>query len=421
MLLSCKGLLDGYLTDSETYALLQAGLDQVELAGKRVLVLIPDHTRSCPMPMLFRAVVDLVGSKAAKLDFLIALGTHQPMPEEKINEMLGLSEAERTSTYRNVGIYNHMWNEPGTFETFGTIPAGRIREISDGLMDQDVPVGLNKMILDYDQLVIMGPTFPHEVVGFSGGLKYLFPGIADWQIINFFHWLGAVITCPKIIGTGDTPVREVINEAAKFVPRPVLNIDLVVRDGRLAGCFVGQAKEAWSEAADLSEQLHIVYKDRAYKTVLGIAAEMYDDIWTAGKVMYKLETIVADGGELIIYAPHVSEISYTHGEHLDRIGYHVRDFFLKQMDKFQDVPAGVMAHSTHVRGLGTFEDGIEKPRVTVTLATGIERGRVENAALNYRDPNSMDIDAYRNREDEGILVVDHAGEILHRLKAAGDQ
>lgn len=283
-------------------------------------------------------------------------------------------------------------------------------------MHEDVPIGLNRMILDYDHLVILGPTYPHEVVGFSGGLKYLFPGISDWRFINFFHWLGAVITCIRIIGTAETPVRRLIDEAAKLVPKPITNIDLVVRDGRMAGCFIGDPQEAWSRAAELSDKLHIVTKDRPYQTVLGIAAEMYDDIWTAGKVMYKLEPVVADGGELIIYAPHVQEFSCTHKEHLDRIGYHTRDYFLKQMDKFQDVPGGVMAHSTHVRGLGTFENGIERPRVKVTLATGISKERCQRASLGYRDPTTINVDDYRNREGEGILLVDQAGEILHRLR-----
>lgn len=416
MLLACRGLTDGYLTDSETYALMKAGLDQVNLAGKKVLVLIPDSTRSCPLPMLFRHLVELVGPKAAKLDFLIALGTHQPMAEDKINQMLDLTEDERKGKYKKVGIFNHDWQTPGTFKILGTIPADDIHTISKGLMRQEVPVGINKMVLDYDQLMILGPTFPHEVVGFSGGLKYLFPGIADWQIINFFHWLGAVITTIKIIGTRDTPVRALLNKAVEFVPVPILNIDVVVRDGRLAGCFVGDAREAFEEAANLSDKLHIVYKDRPYKLVIGIAPEMYDDIWTAGKCMYKLEPIVADGGELVIYAPHVTEISYTHGKTLDKVGYHVRDYFAKQMDKFKDVPGGIMAHSTHVRGLGKFENGVEKPRITVTLATGISKQRTEMVKLNYREPNSIDIKSYRNREPEGILVVDHAGEILHRLR-----
>ena len=411
-----EGLTDGFLSDAQTGDILKAGLDPVEVDGRRVLVLLPDDTRSCPLPMLFRKVVDLLGPRAAKLDFLIALGTHQPMSDERINRLLGLGEEERTGRYASVGIFNHRWDREGTFHNLGVIPASRIAEITEGLMHEDVPIGLNRMILDYDHLVILGPTYPHEVVGFSGGLKYLFPGVSDWRFINFFHWLGAVITCIRIIGTAETPVRRLIDEAAKLVPKPITNIDLVVRDGRLAGCFIGDPKEAWSRAAELSDKLHIVYKDRPYKTVLGIAAKMYDDIWTAGKVMYKLEPVVADGGELIIYAPHVEEFSYTHKKHLDRIGYHTRDYFLKQMDKFQDVPGGVMAHSTHVRGLGTFEDGVERPRVQVTLATGISKERCEAASLGYRDPGTINLDDYRNREDEGILLVDHAGEILHRLR-----
>ena len=417
MLLAGKGNPDAILSESEAYELLKKGLEQADLDGKSLLVLMPDETRTCPLPMLFRHLADLLASRVAKLDFLIALGTHQPIPEDRINKLLGISAEERQGKYAQIGIFNHLWEEEGTFEPLGSIPAKRIEEITGGLMNQEVPIGVNRMILDYDQLAILGPTYPHEVVGFSGGLKYFFPGISDWKFINFFHWLGAVITCIEIIGTKNTPVRQVINEAAKLIPKPILNLDLVVREGELAGCYIGDPLETWDAAADLSDKLHIVYKDKPYKTVLGIAPEMYDDIWTAGKVMYKLEPVVADGGELIIYAPHVTEISYTHGKHLDKIGYHVRDYFLKQMDKFVDAPGGVMAHSTHVRGLGTFENGVEKPRVTVTLATGIPKERTENVALSYRDPVTINVDDYRGREAEGILVVDHAGEVLHRLKS----
>jgi nickel-dependent lactate racemase len=416
MILAGKGLTTGYLDEAETYQLLKQALDQVDLVGKRILVLIPDKTRSCPLPMLFRSMVDLLLYRVRKLDFLIALGTHQPMPREEIHKMLGICNGEKSSIFRQVNVFNHMWSEPGTFQMLGEIPASRIREITGGRMNQSVPIGVNRMIFDYDQLMILGPTFPHEVVGFSGGLKYFFPGISQWDFINFFHWFSAVITCIKIIGTKDTPVRALINEAAEMIRRPILNINLVVHHDQLAGCFVGDPKEAWSHAADLSEKLHIVYKDEPFRLVIGIAPEMYDDLWVAGKVMYKLEPVVADGGELIIYAPHVKEISYTHGKYLDQIGYHVRDYFLKQWDKFAHIPGGVLAHSTHVRGIGTYENGVEKPRITVTLATGIPRERVERVSLHYRDPATIDVDSFRNREHEGILVVDHAGETLYRLR-----
>jgi nickel-dependent lactate racemase len=142
---------------------------------------------------------------------------------------------------------------------------------------------------------------------------------------------------------------------------------------------------------------------------------MYDELWVAGKCMYKLEPVVADGGELIIYAPHMREISVTHGHNIEKIGYHVRDYFTKQWDRFRDFPWGVLAHSTHVRGTGTFENGIERPRVQVTVASQIPREVCERINLGYRDPASIDIESFANREHEGILLVRKAGEHLYRL------
>ena len=190
---------------------------------------------------------------------------------------------------------------------------------------------------------------------------------------------------------------------------------VVALENELKGIFVGDTLQAWERAADLSEQVHIIYKDKPYDTILGIAPQMYDDIWVAGKVMYKLEPILADGATLIIYAPHITEISYSHNEWLEKIGYHTRDYFLKRMDQFAGVPRGIMAHSTHVKGIGTFIDGVEKPRVNVVLATGISKQRCEKVNLDYMNPDDIDIVDYENREDEGVLVVGHAGEVLHRL------
>jgi nickel-dependent lactate racemase len=265
--------------------------------------------------------------------------------------------------------------------------------------------------------MILGPVFPHEVVGYSGGHKYIFPGIAAAGIINFFHWLGAVVTNPWINGNIDTPTRKVVETAAAMVTVPRKLFAVVAVGSQLKGLFIGEVADAWRQAAELSRQVHIVYTDRTYNTVLGLAPEMYDDIWTAGKVMYKLEPILADGATLIIYAPHITEVSYTHGKILDQIGYHTRDYFLKQWDRFKDFPRGVLAHSTHVKGIGTFKDGVEKPRVNVILATRIPKSRCDRINLGYMNPDTIRVADYQNRQAEGVLVVDHAGELLHRLKS----
>ncbi|MBP7688472.1 MAG: DUF2088 domain-containing protein, partial [Thermoflexales bacterium] len=310
---------------------------------------------------------------------------------------------------------NHAWQDPAVLVTIGTIPASEVEQISNGLLSQDVPVRLNKLILDYDELLICGPVFPHEVVGFSGGNKYFFPGIAGADIIDFTHWLGALITSYDIIGTADTPVRRVIDRAASFIPRARHALCSVITHEGVEGVFFGTPEAAWRQAADLSAQVHVRYVERPYRQVLSVMPTMYDEIWVGAKGMYKLEPVVADGGELIIYAPHIKEISVVHGAVIKQIGYHVRDYFVKQWDKYKHLPWGVLAHSTHLRGIGTYIDGVEHPRIQVTLATGISREECEQVNLGYRDPASIHPDEWAARNDPDLLVVPRAGEYLYRL------
>ncbi|MFH1718781.1 MAG: lactate racemase domain-containing protein [Planctomycetota bacterium] len=388
---------------------------QNDYTGKRVLVIIPDNTRSGPVGEMFKIIYEFLGPKAKALDCLVALGTHQPMSEKQICKRLSMTPDERKSKYAAVKFFNHEWEKPQMFTSVGKISADEIEQISGGLFREEVDVAINKIIFDYDEFFILGPVFPHEVVGFSGGHKYIFPGIAGDDIIHFFHWLGAVITNPLVNGNKWTATRKVVEKAASLITVPHKLFAIVALDNELKGIFIGDTLEAWEKAADLSEQVHITYTDRTYNTVLGIAPEMYDDIWVAGKVMYKLEPVIADGGTLIIYAPHITEISYTHGKVLDRIGYHTRDYFLKRMDQFEGVPRGIIAHSTHVKGIGTYIDGVEKPRVNVVLATGIGKRRCEKVNLDYMNPHDINIADYEDRQDEGVLLVHHAGEVLHRL------
>ncbi len=409
----------GYkLSDEEIEDIIDRGTPEEIYRDKKVLVLTPDSTRTAPLPTMIRKIKKIIGEKAKKLDFMIALGTHQPMKEEAIMKLFGLTPKDMETTFKDNRFFNHRWDLPDTLTSIGKLKESEIEEVTNGLFKEEVDIVINRHIYEYDLIVILGPVFPHEVVGYSGGNKYLFPGISGGEFVHFFHWLGAVITCWKTIGFKHTPVREVVNRATKFVTVPRHNISMVVSpDATLAGLFVGTPEESWSDSADLSSKIHVVYKKHPYNIVLGRAPEMYDEIWTAGKVMYKLEPIVADGGKLIIYGPHIKEISYTWGKYLERIGYHVRDYFLKQMDKFKDIPRGVLAHSTHVRGVGTFENGIERPRIDVILATSIPEEKCKSINLGYMDPSSINIEDYKNREEEGILFVDHAGEILHRLES----
>ncbi len=412
------GSPDEVLTDEIVQSLLAQALKSQPLDGKRVLVIIPDGTRTAPTPLLFRLLYEQIGKRAAQLDYLIALGTHQPMSDEAIERLVGVSSTELASEFPNVKIFNHRWDLPETLLTIGTISKKEAAQLTDGMLVDDVPVTLNRMILDYDLLLICGPVFPHEVAGFSGGAKYLFPGIAGAEIINFTHWLGALSTSMYTIGVKDTFVRRVIHRGAEFVPVPVLCIAMCLKGEEFHGMYIGSHQEAWSAAADLSEKLNIVWLPRQVRQVLAMPSTRYDDLWTAAKAMYKTEPAIADGGEVIIYAPHITEISYTHGHLIDEIGYHVRDYFVKQWDKFKDLPGGILAHSTHVKGAGTFDaaTGVEIPRINVTLATSIPEERCRQVNLGYADYRTIDPEAWAEQAGPDSLLVRHAGEMLYRVR-----
>jgi nickel-dependent lactate racemase len=404
------------LSDERVQELLAQALERTRLDGQRVLVIIPDGTRTAPIPLLFRLLYEQIGRRVARLDYLIALGTHPPMSEDAIEKLVGASAAERAERYPNVTVFNHRWDLPEALHTIGMISREEAARLTDGLLVAEVPIVLNRLIFDYDQLVICGPVFPHEVVGFSGGAKYLFPGIAGAEIINFTHWLGALVTSMHTIGVKDTPVRRVIHRAAEFVQRPILCLALVLKGSALHGLYIGPHLEAWGAAADLSAQLNILSLPRTFRRVLSMPSLIYDDLWTAAKAMYKTEPVVADGGEVIIYAPHITEISYTHGHLIDEVGYHVRDYFVRQWDRFKHIPGGILAHSTHVKGQGAFDgdSGVETPRILVTLATGIPEERCRQVNLGYADYRTIDPQAWAGREAEDILLVPHAGEMLYR-------
>jgi nickel-dependent lactate racemase len=411
--------------------------------GRSVCVLVPDHTRTCPLPLLMRAVHGALHGRVTRLTVLVALGTHAPMTDEALAGHLGYAPGHLEDSYPGTTVVNHEWWKAETFVDLGTIPSARLAELSDGRLNLDVPVLLNRAVVEHDVALVVGPVLPHEVVGISGGNKYFFPGVAGQKIIDVSHWLGALITSAEIIGTtGITPVRALIDDGAALIPSEKLALCVVtaeVADGEAdsgVGCAVlaagagplagtasplhsvsfGGTRSCWASAAEVCAATHITYLDAPVRRVLSIVPEMYDEIWTAAKGFYKLEPVVADGGEVILYAPHITAISSTHREIYD-IGYHCRDYFVKQWDRFSQVHWGVLAHSTHLRGAGTYDaaTGEERLRVQVTLATAIPEDVCRSVNLGYLDPSTVDPDVFA--ADPDTMVVPREGEILFRLRS----
>ena len=390
-----------------------------KFTGQKVLILIPDHTRSLPLPLLFRTIVEALRD-TKKITFMVALGTHPALSEESLNHLVGITCDERNTKYKNITILNHAWDDPSALTKIGVMDQDEIHSIAGEKWHESLPdevqININKVALENDHILILGPTFPHEVVGFSGGAKYLFPGISGAEMINATHWLGALSCVVGTIGVKDTPVRDMINAAAKRLNTPVTLIALAVEGHDLKGIFIGDYLSAWSRAADLSAQIHIHWCDKPYHRVLSCAPPMYDELWTAAKAMYKIEPAVAVGGEVVIYAPHLAEVSLVHGKFIYETGYHILPYFLADWERYKNIPLGVLAHSTHLRGSGVMDGKIEKPNVHVILASKISPGDCAKLNLGYLDPSSINHKDWQDQDENGVLYVPRAGETLYRVR-----
>ena len=435
------GGADRVLTEGEVGDFVARQLADVPADGRSVCVLVPDGTRTFPLPLLIRAVHRALHDRVSRLTVLIALGTHAPMSDDALAAHLGYAGRDLDDVYPGTVVRNHEWWRPETFAHLGTIPSARIQELSEGRMSGDVEVVLNRAVVDHDIALVVGPVLPHEVVGMSGGNKYFFPGVAGQKIIDVSHWLGALITSAEIIGTtGVTPVRALIDDGASLIPAEKYAFCGVTaqaahsadgdddygaagegrygrhaeQDATLHSISFGDCLSSWASAAEISAATHVTYLDAPVRRVLSLVPAMYDEIWTGAKGFYKVEPVVADGGEVILYAPHIREIATSHPE-IHEVGYHCRDYFVKQWDRFRHVHWGVLAHSTHLRGAGTYDPvtGEERLRVDVTLATGIPEEVCRAVNLGYRDPATVDPSAFA--ADRDTLVVPRAGEVLFRL------
>ncbi|MET0901626.1 MAG: lactate racemase domain-containing protein [Acidimicrobiales bacterium] len=394
-------------------AFVAAQLAGLDLDGRSLCLVVPDATRTCPLPELIGAIERAAAGRVSSCTAVVALGTHAPMSDEAMLDLIGTA---------GIPIVNHEWWDDATFANVGKLDADTVTDLSEGRLTEAVEIRVNRLVVDADVTIIIGPVLPHEVVGFSGGNKYLFPGLSGQELIDLTHWLGALITSAKIIGTrGITPVRALIEAAAELVTgeRHAFCVVVDPETGGVESLSFGSPMESWAAAADVAAVSHVVYLDHPVQRVLSLVPTRYDDLWTGAKGFYKVEPIVADGGEVIVYAPHITQIAAMHPG-LDELGYHCRDFFLSQWDRYKDHPRGELAHSTHLYGAGTYDPVAgEQPRVRVTLATGIPEAVVRRANLGYLDPTAVDVAAFD--ADPDALVVPDAGEVLYRLWTDGER
>jgi len=418
--------LKGELTNEQLNEIVKESLKDFSLV-KKVLLIHPDYTRTDFTDKLIPPIYQELKNKGmAKIDSLNAGGTHRAMAEEEIRSKLGLSSQINFDNY-----YNHEYSSLQKLITVREIPATFVAEKTQGELSQSIPVVVNKLITeDYDLIIALSGTLPHEAAGYAGGLKVFFPGISGPEVIDLLHWAAVLIGIPQIIGTIDNPAREVINQGSSYIfdriKAPTISFNMVFEEKEHQvipkGLYVGEGFDgfikAYNQAAKASSQLHVIYLEEPLEYAVQVIEESYDEIWTAGKGSYKLQSpgVMTPGGEIIIYAPHINcfhsrpEIDIA----LRQVGYHGKDYIKKYLKSNPDFSKNIAAHVINVRGAGSLDvnSGKEEFNFKVTLATGISQDICESVGLGYRSPDSIHKKDFMGKAK---LWIENGGKYLFKI------
>src|SRR6266850_1617163 len=409
------------LSSEELRAIVTEALADIG-SGERVLAIVPDKTRDDNTDQLVPFAAEILSQKKIeRFDVLIAQGTHGPMNEAEKRAKIGWTRIAPGLVAR---IFDHRWDRDDELVTLGELSAAQIAELTDGLMHESVRVRINALLAPgiYDTVLVFGATVPHEVAGFAGGAKYFFPGVAGPDLTHATHWLGALASIENVIGRVETPTRHMIEAAADFVPARIISLNSVVTrtdDNRLRthALFAGDVREAFRRAAEVSRQVHIKYTGRKYKRVVALLDEHYDELWVGGKASYKLGGIIDEGGELIIYAPHLRAISETHGLLIEKYGYapldRVREMVALSTELQNNL--AVASHLAHVSYAGQRdENGRVIPRFRITLAAALDEATCARVNLGFMDHRQFRRQDYENEKD--TLMVERAGRDLYLVQ-----
>jgi nickel-dependent lactate racemase len=367
------------LSDDELRAALAEVFAQLGPRSK-VLALPPDFTRLHSMAGKITCLTH-ENYGPALTDIMPALGTHVPMTDSQIERMFpGVPKSL---------VREHDWRNDVV--TVGTVPADYVADVTEGIWKKDWPAQLNRLLWEggHDLILSIGQVVPHEVIGMANHNKNVFVGTGGAQGINESHFIGAAYGMERMMGRADTPLRRILHYAQEHFCQqlPLVYILTVIgtdENGQLAlrGLFVGDDRECFERASDLSVEVNFtVLDEEPKKVVVYLDPEEFHSTWLGNKSVYRTRMAIADDGELIVLAPAVK----TFGEdpQIDQLirkyGYRTTPEIMEFVEKTEDLPNNLSAaaHLIHGSSEGRF-------RITYCPG-GLTREEIEGVGYGYAD------------------------------------
>lgn len=351
---------------------------------KKILLIPPDFTRFHSMAGLITEIFYKNLKDTCIIDILPALGTHEAMTEKECSEMFGSIPYDL--------FVKHDWRNDVV--RIGEVPAAFVSDVSDGLVDEAIPVEVNRLLLDesYDLIISVGQVVPHEVVGMANYSKNIFVGCGGRRMINSSHMLGAFYGMERIMGRDFSPVRKVFDYAEENFIKDIpllyfLTVTTAVgNDVDIHGLFVGRDREIFEEAVALSQKVNLNYLDEApAKMVVYLNDKEFKSTWLGNKSVYRTRMAIADGGELLVLAPGIQRFGEDDAIDLliRKYGYIGKEKILELVDSGTDLKDNLSAAAHLIHGSS---DG----RFTITYAVSkISKKEIEGIGYKYASYEEM--------------------------------
>ena len=375
------------VTDAELQEMVLSAIAKSGKDIKRMLLLPPDHTRLNSCAGRITEIIYENYADKCHIDIMPALGTHSAMTDAQLEMMFGPKIPK--SCFKV-----HDWRNDVV--SLGKASSEFIKELSNGNLDYEVNVQVNKIVFDnYDLIVSIGQVVPHEVVGMANYTKNIMVGIGGSDMINKSHFLGAASNLEKIMGHADSPVRRLFNYGVDTYLNelPFLFMQTVMaRDeesGKMAmrGFFAGTGEDPFLEAAKLSVETNLQLLDKPLKTVVVyLDPEEFKSTWLGNKSVYRTRMAIADDGDLIVLAPGLKEFGEDpeNDRLIRKYGYKGTPNTLKMVAENQELRdnLGAAAHLIHGSSEGRF-------RITYCPGEGVTADEIRSVGFEYGDLEEM--------------------------------
>jgi nickel-dependent lactate racemase len=354
-------------------------LREIARPGDTVALLVDDLTRPTPAHAVLPVVIaELLAAGIRKEDvsIVIALGSHRPMSGREIAAKVGRAVAEEHR------VINSRFSDPSHLVHIGDSEDGVRIFIEEEVLRARLRIGIGSIV-------------PHAAVGWSGGGKIIYPGVAGKETVTQFHFTHG-LTEQNLTGRDECIVRSRMERWVDIVGLQFIVNCILTPGSDVYRVVAGHYIDAHREGVKLAQQVYS--QDIEERTDIAVAVSYFHDIdfWQATKGIYAGERLVRDGGTLLLLTPCPEGLG-VHREFPLRIGRDDNRRLLEQLlsgarpmpeDPIPVAPGAMLSRLRKRIGCGVVSPGLRPEDVRLAGYESFPDAQSGLDALMKRYPDS---------------------------------